>query len=149
MARRRDKSGERSLAARRIDALLRAARVELLAGRGDLAHRYGSISLRVAQKYQTGFSPAQKSQLCRKCAVPRSAATSRTRLHDGRLVTTCLSCGAVARRPLHLLPAPLPAMPSASAAGVSRTMSPTPARDPLSRAGPTTARPSSRPKVQP
>jgi RNase P subunit RPR2 len=123
MARRRNKSEERGVASRRIDALLRAANAETLAGRRDLAHRYGMLSLRVAQKYQSGLTPSQKVQLCRKCGTPRSAATSRTRLHAGRLVTTCLSCGAVARRPLHALPAPLPALPPSS-----RTMRTPPSR---------------------
>lgn len=101
MARRRDKGEERGLAARRIDQLLAAARAETLAGRPDLARRYGALSLRVAQKYQSGLTPPQKAALCRKCGTPRSAATSRTRLAGGRLAVTCLACGHVARRPLH------------------------------------------------
>ncbi|HUR63387.1 MAG TPA: hypothetical protein VM241_02790 [Candidatus Thermoplasmatota archaeon] len=101
MARRRNKGEERDTAARRIDHLLAAAREETLAGRGDLAKRYGELSLRVAQKYQSGLTASQKAALCRKCGTPRSAATSRTRLAAGRLAVTCLACGNVARRPLH------------------------------------------------
>jgi RNase P subunit RPR2 len=112
MARRRNKSEERGTAARRIDQLLAAARIETLARRPELAHRYGALSLRVAQKYQSGLSAAQKAALCRKCGAPRSGALSRTRLSAGRIVTTCLACGAIARRPLHArLDAPS-AMPS-------------------------------------
>jgi RNase P subunit RPR2 len=108
MARRRNKGEERDTAARRIDQLLAAARAETLAGRGDLALRYGALSLRVAQKYQSGLTAAQKALLCRKCGAPRSAATSRTRLAAGRLAVTCRACGHVARRPLHGKPAPAP-----------------------------------------
>jgi RNase P subunit RPR2 len=101
VARRRNKSEERDTAVRRIDQLLTAAREEQLAGRGDLALRYGALSLRIAQKYQSGLTAPQKTALCRKCGAPRSAATSRTRLSGGRLAVTCLACGHVARRPLH------------------------------------------------
>ncbi|HUR61518.1 MAG TPA: hypothetical protein VM286_04050 [Candidatus Thermoplasmatota archaeon] len=142
MARRRNKSEERGTASRRIDALLRAARGEMLAGRHDLAHRYGTLSLRVAQKYQSGLTAPQKAQLCRKCGAPRSAATSRTRLHAGRLVTTCLACGAVARRPLHALPAPLPATPP----GRARVAAP---RAPPPPAGTRTARKPAHPRPSP
>lgn len=103
MARRRNKSEERDTAARRIDQLLAAAREETLAGRGGLARRYGEVSLRIAQKYQSGLAAPQKAALCRKCGAPRSA-TSRTRLAGGRIAVTCLACGHVARRPLHAKP---------------------------------------------
>jgi RNase P subunit RPR2 len=106
MARRRNKSEERDTAARRIDQLLAAAREETLAGRGELARRYGALSLRIAQKYQSGLTAPQKAALCRKCGAPRSAATSRTRLQAGRIAVTCLACGNVARRPLHTKASP-------------------------------------------
>lgn len=115
VARRRNKSEEREVASRRIDQLLDAARTEALAGRADLAHRYGALSLRIAQKYQSGLTAPQKAALCRKCGAPRTAATSRTRLAGGRLAVTCLACGHVARRPLHARPAaPASANPSPS-----------------------------------
>ena len=101
MARRRNKSEERGTAVRRIDQLLAVARNETLAGRPDLALRYGELSLRVAQKYQSGLTSVQKAALCRKCGAPRSATTSRTRFSAGRLAVTCLLCGSIARRPLH------------------------------------------------
>ncbi|HEX2066340.1 MAG TPA: hypothetical protein VHI93_05955 [Candidatus Thermoplasmatota archaeon] len=101
VARRRNKGEERDTATRRIDQLLAAARAETLARRPGLAHRYGQLSLRIAQKYQSGLTPSQKAALCRKCGAPRSAATSRTRLAAGRLAVTCLVCGHIARRPLH------------------------------------------------
>lgn len=100
VARRRDKQEERDVAQARIGRLLSLGRAELLAGRAELADRYGALSLRVAQTYQTGLARSQKAVLCRKCGALRSAATSRTRLRAGRVAVTCLRCGNVARRPL-------------------------------------------------
>ena len=100
MARRRNKSEERDVAQARIGRLLALGRREVLAGRADLADRYAGLGLRVAQKYQTGLTRAQKAQACRKCGAFRSSATSRTRVRGGRVAITCLRCGAVARRSL-------------------------------------------------
>jgi RNase P subunit RPR2 len=100
VARRRNKSEERDVAQARIGRLLALGRAELLGGRAELADRYAGLGLRVAQKYQTGLTRAQKAQVCRKCGAFRSAATSRTRLRAGRIAVTCLRCGAVARRPV-------------------------------------------------
>jgi RNase P subunit RPR2 len=101
MAKRRDKGEERALAERRIRTLLSRARAEHLADRASvLPDRYAALSLRVAQKYQTGLPADAKAQVCRACGVYRTPSTSRTRLSGGRIATTCLKCGAVARRPL-------------------------------------------------
>lgn len=100
MARRRNKSEERDVASSRIARLLARARAEAAAGRGARADRYAGLSLRIAQKYQTGLGRPDKAQLCRACGAYRTSTTSRTRLRAGRVVTTCLRCGAVARRPL-------------------------------------------------
>ena len=102
MAKRRDKGEERQLAERRIRTLLSRARSEHLADRGSaLPDRYAALSLRVAQKYQTGLPRDAKAQVCRACGAYRTPTTSRTRLSGGRIAVTCLKCGAVARRPLH------------------------------------------------
>jgi RNase P subunit RPR2 len=105
MAKRRDKGEERQLAERRIRTLLSLARSEHLADRGSaLPDRYAALSLRVAQKYQTGLPRDAKAQVCRACGAYRTPSTSRTRLTGGRLSVTCLRCGAVARRPLQARP---------------------------------------------
>jgi RNase P subunit RPR2 len=102
MAKRRDKGQERAVAERRIRTLLAAARTEHLAdGASGLPDRYAALALRVAQKYQTGLPRDAKAQVCRACGAYRTPTTSRTRLAGGRIATTCLRCGAVARRPLH------------------------------------------------
>ncbi len=100
MARRRNKGEERQIVRRRLDVLLRQARVESLGPDRDLAGRYGQIAIRVARRYQMALSPAQKAQLCKKCQAFRTSATARVRLHNHRIITTCLSCGDVHRRPM-------------------------------------------------
>jgi RNase P subunit RPR2 len=114
MAKRRDKGEERALAERRIRTLLSLARAERLADRTSaLPDRYAALSLRVAQKYQTGLPRDAKAQLCRACGAYRTPATSRTRLSGGRIATTCLRCGAIARRPLRPQSRSTPAQPEA------------------------------------
>lgn len=100
MARRRNKSEERDVAVSRIARLLARARAEAVGGRTARADRYAALSLRIAQKYQTGLARTDKAQLCRACGAYRTSSSSRTRLRAGRLVTTCMRCGAVSRRPL-------------------------------------------------
>ncbi|MES2153789.1 MAG: ribonuclease P [bacterium] len=102
MARRRNKGEERDVAGGRIAKLLELARDEALAGRLERSDRYGSLCLRIAEKYQTGLDARAKAQLCRKCGAFRVAGkTSRTRITSGRVATTCLRCGNVSRRLLH------------------------------------------------
>ncbi|MHB1262132.1 MAG: ribonuclease P Rpr2/Rpp21/SNM1 subunit family protein [Thermoplasmatota archaeon] len=101
MAKRRDKGAERGVGGGRSRPLLSRARPAHQADRASpLPDRYAGLALRVAQKYQTGLPRDAKAQLCRACGAFRSAATTRTRLSGGRIATTCLRCGAVARRPL-------------------------------------------------
>jgi RNase P subunit RPR2 len=102
VARRRDKGEERAVAGRRIRLLLERARAEHLAhpGQPALPDRYAALSLRLAQRYQTGLPREAKAALCKACGAFRTAATSRTRLVGGRIAKTCLRCGAIARRPL-------------------------------------------------
>lgn len=100
MAKRRDKGEERATAVRRLDELLAAARAERNGSRPDLANRYGTIALAVAQKYQTGLEARHKAELCRKCGAVASTTTRRVRVVARRIVTTCLACGNVRRQPL-------------------------------------------------
>jgi ribonuclease P protein subunit RPR2 len=100
VAKRRDKGEEKTIAVRRLDQLLAAARAERSGGRPDLADRYGQLALAVAQKYQTGLEPRHKAELCRKCGAVAGSATRRVRVVVGRIVTTCLRCGDVRRQPL-------------------------------------------------
>ncbi len=100
MARRRNKGEERQIVRRRLDVLLARARDESLGPDRDLAHRYGDLATRLARRYQFSLQPGQKAQVCRKCRAYRTGETSRVRLQQGRIITTCLSCGHIHRRPL-------------------------------------------------
>ncbi len=99
MARRRNKGEERQIVARRLDALLASARAEALGPDADLADRHAAIATHVSRRYQMPLRPHQKTQVCRACKRYRRAATTRVRIHRGRLITTC-QCGHVHRRPL-------------------------------------------------
>lgn len=100
MARRRNKGAEGQTARTRIATLLARARAETLGPDADLAHRYAGLARRISMRYQTGLAPAQKAQVCKGCDGYRAPATTRTRIHRHRLVTTCLACGRIDRRPL-------------------------------------------------
>ncbi len=100
MARRRNKGEERQIVRRRLDVLLARARDESLGPDQDLAHRYSDLVMRLARRYQMPMQPQQKVQVCKKCRTYRTSATARVRFHGGRIVTTCLSCGHIHRRPL-------------------------------------------------
>lgn len=100
MARRRDKGEEKRIVAQRIGILLRRARDEALGPDADLADRYAGLSIRLSRRYQHPLPRDQKAQLCRKCGAYRTPASSRVRMHRNRIITTCLRCGDVHRRPL-------------------------------------------------
>ncbi len=101
MARRRNKGEEKRIARIRVRSLLQAARTEALGPDADLADRYALLARRISTRYQQPFFPDQKVQVCKGCnayAVP--GRNRRTRIQRGRIVTTCLACGRIDRRPL-------------------------------------------------
>lgn len=101
MARRRNKGEEKRIARIRIRTLLQAAEAEALGPDPDLADRYARLARRVGTRYQQPLYPDQKIRLCKGCGAFRvPGRTSRTRVHRGRLVTTCIPCGRIDRRPL-------------------------------------------------
>lgn len=104
MARRRNKGEERQVVRRRIAVLLGRARAESLGPDAGLADRYGALSIALAKRYQSPLEPDQKAQVCRKCHTYRRPGTSRVRVHRHRIVTTCLRCGHVHRRPAKEMP---------------------------------------------
>lgn len=99
MAGRRNKHQERQIAERRIDALFALARSEALGLDADLADAHAGAARRVATRYQIPLG-ARKAQVCACGAFRVPGRTSRTRVSRGRVVTTCLRCGTVRRRPL-------------------------------------------------
>jgi ribonuclease P protein subunit RPR2 len=101
MARRRNKGEERHIAVTRVRTLLGLARQEALGPDADLADRYASLARRVAMRYQLPLRRADKTQVCRDCGAYRvPGRNTRVRIQSGRIITTCLACGAIRRRPI-------------------------------------------------
>lgn len=100
VARRRDKGEEKRIVQRRIRLLLERAEDEAGGPDADLAPRYTDLARRIARRYQMPLVPDQKARLCRKCGAYRTGDAARVRVHRGRLITTCLQCGHIHRRPL-------------------------------------------------
>lgn len=111
MGRRRKKQEERAIAQARMLGLLEAARREAGGPDGELADRHADLARRIGLKYQLGLGGAWKAHVCKACGAYRVPATSRTRVHHGRIVTTCLRCGHRRRRPLGPRPATPRRMP--------------------------------------
>lgn len=102
VARRRNKGEEKRIARTRVRVLLQRARDEALGPDADLADRYVKVARRIGRRYQMPLFADQKLQVCKGCSTFRvPGRTSRTRVHAHRLVTTCLQCGRIERRPLH------------------------------------------------
>lgn len=112
MARRRDKAREGRIAEERVPRLLELAEAAARAGRWDRAHRYADLAWRISLRHQLGAGVATRGRVCRRCRsflVP--GATARVRLREGRVVRTCLVCGAVRRRVTRDAAAARPAAP--------------------------------------
>ena len=89
------------IARERMELLIEQADRAALAGRMDLADRYVDMARRVGMRYNVRFHPFHRRRFCKACyryLLPGS--TSRTRMNRGRVVTTCLRCGHVMRRPM-------------------------------------------------
>lgn len=100
MAKRRDRQGERIVAAGRIELLLARAQRVAQGPDADLADRYAALAREVALKHQTGLGRAG-GQVCRGCSsFLVSGRNARTRMRVGNIVTTCLRCGHIRRRGL-------------------------------------------------
>ncbi len=101
MAKRRDKGQERRIARERVQNLFSMAHDASQGPDADLADRYATLARRIAMRYQIPLTPSQKTQMCRACGTYRvPGRNARVRLQRGRIVTTCLSCDTVRRRPL-------------------------------------------------
>jgi ribonuclease P protein subunit RPR2 len=90
-----------TIAKERMDLLIEQADTAALAGKMDLADRYVEMARLIGMRYNVRFQSAQGRRFCKACyryLLPGS--TSRTRMSRGRVVTTCLRCGHVMRRPL-------------------------------------------------
>jgi ribonuclease P protein subunit RPR2 len=89
------------IAKKRIGLLFSHAEKEGLKGDLELADRYVSLAFIIAKRYNVRLSPEQKASFCRKCSTfLLESKTSRTRIHSGRIVKKCLSCGSIMRIPV-------------------------------------------------
>lgn len=100
MARVRDKAQARRAVAARMERLL-----DLAAGaEPELATRYVRLAWRLSTRHRVPMGPEMKARFCRRCfGTLRPGESVRTRVEKGRVVTTCLRCGAVRRRPIQRL----------------------------------------------
>lgn len=105
--RRRDKGLERDIALARVARLMDLAERAALAGRLDRAHRHAALARALSLRHELGTPAPMRGRVCRACAAfLLPGVTSRTRVREGRVVTTCLACGRVRRRPLGARHAP-------------------------------------------
>lgn len=96
-ARVHDKAQARRAVAARMERLLDlAAEAE-----PERSARYVRLAWRLSTRHRVRMGPEMKGRFCRRCfgyLVPGESV--RTRVEKGRIVTTCLHCGTVRRRPL-------------------------------------------------
>jgi ribonuclease P protein subunit RPR2 len=101
MKKQRSKTPEtRKIARERIARLFGLAGTGS-AGRQALSDRYVEIARKISMRQRVRIDREYRRQFCRGCSsflVP--GRTSRVRVHDGRVVVTCLVCGTRRRYPL-------------------------------------------------
>ncbi len=67
----------------------------------ELSNRYVALARKIAMRQRVRIDRRLRRQFCRHCSsflVPGK--TSRVRVHDGRVVVTCLACKTRRRYPL-------------------------------------------------
>ena len=100
MAKRRHRGQERRIALERMESLFRQAEGEAVGRREGRARRYVELARRIGMRYNVRVPREFKRKFCRACGaylVP--AHNARVRVGRGRVVITCLACGAVQRMP--------------------------------------------------
>ena len=88
----------RRIALDRVDILFSHAQKAAAVGNQDYATRYVQLALKVARKASTPIPHRYHSFYCRKCGtfmVP--GVTSQVRIHKGRIIRKCLTCGDIRR----------------------------------------------------
>lgn len=67
----------------------------------DLARRYVQLAWKASLRQRVRFPAAERAKFCRKCFhYLKPGEGVRTRVRKGRVITTCLFCGATRRRPI-------------------------------------------------
>ncbi len=91
---------ERRIALERMEILFHQAEKEALQSRPARARRYVDLARRIGMRYNVRVPPDFKRRFCKKClAYFLPGLNARVRVGRGRLVITCLGCGAIERLP--------------------------------------------------
>ena len=91
---------ERRIALERMEILFHQAEREALQGRAPRARRYVDLARRIGMRYNVRVPPEFKRRFCKAClAYFLPGVNARVRVGRGRLVVTCLGCGAIQRLP--------------------------------------------------
>ena len=91
---------ERRIAAERMMTLFHLAESEALHRRPGRARRYVELARRIGMRYNVRVPPRFKRSFCKKClAFLLPSVSARIRVGRGRVVVTCMACGAVQRHP--------------------------------------------------
>ncbi|RQW79262.1 MAG: ribonuclease P [Methanothrix sp.] len=98
MRRRKDSHKARDLAMQRMDRLFSLA-AEVHDSHPERSSRYVQIARQISTRTRVRMPCHLKRLSCKHCGGYLSASSSRVRLCDGILITTCLGCGRQMRRP--------------------------------------------------
>ncbi len=91
---------ERRIALERMEVLFGLAEKEALQSHAGRARRYVDLARRLGMRYNVRVPSAFKRRFCKEClAYLVPSVNARVRVGRGRVVVTCLSCGAVQRLP--------------------------------------------------
>ena len=91
---------ERRIALERMEILFGLAEKEALQGHAPRARRYVDLARRLGMRYNVRVPPEYKRRFCKEClAYLVPSVNARVRVGRGRVVVTCLACGAVQRVP--------------------------------------------------
>lgn len=94
---------ERRLALERMEILFGLAEKEALQGHPARARRYVELARRLGMRYNARVPAEFKRRFCKDClAYLVPSLNARVRVGRGRVVVTCLSCGAIQRLPFRV-----------------------------------------------
>lgn len=94
---------ERRIARERMEVLFGLAEKEALGGHAARARRYVELARRLGMRYNVRMPPEFKRRFCKEClAYLVPSVNARVRVGRGRVVVTCLSCGAIQRLPFRV-----------------------------------------------
>lgn len=98
MRRRKDSHKVRDLAMQRMEWLFSLA-AEVHDLHPERSSRYVQIARQISTRTRVRMPRHLKRLQCRHCGCYLSASSSRVRLCEGIIITTCLGCGKQMRRP--------------------------------------------------